>query len=263
MKTCFFCLFLSFSIGLFPVNSHSEEIVILCDTPPESQMSLLEKSFADNHLQTRQMSQADFDTLASLENKSIVVYVHKPFIASVEKKLIDFCNDGGRLVVLHHAIASAKMQNRDWLPFCGIKLTKEKSARFPWTVLTNGTFHMVNLQPGHFVTTNKIDYDATVSYISSDQPSEMCSFQAFTLSDTELLMNQMFVDGRQKTVLFGYKFTDSVSGEIFMADRAGWLVKKNKGLLFYFLAGHCDADFLNKNFCRVILNALFFDPDGQ
>ena len=257
----FVCLLLFFFNCLFLVNSRSEEILLLCDTPPESQMSLLENFFVDNNLQTRQLSQADFSKLPSLMNKSIIVYVHKPFLAPVEKKLIDFCNDGGRLVVLHHAIASAKMQNQNWLPFCGVGLTKDKTARFPWTVLVNGTFHMVNLWPGHFVTTNKMQYDATVSYASSDQPAEKCSFQAFTLPDTELLMNQMFVDGRQKTVLFGYKFIDSVSGKTFMADRAGWFVKKNKGLLFYFVAGHCDADFLNKSFCQVILNSLIFNPD--
>ena len=45
-------------------------------------------------------------------------------------------------------------------------------------------------------------------------------------------------DGREKTVLFGFKFEDPDSGEVHMQDRSGWYKDKGDGWLFYFQPGH-------------------------
>jgi len=241
-------------------QTNSPSVFLLCDTPPEPQMDALQKFIQARGYAVEQLSQKDFEGALSQKHPiAIVVYVHKPFVESVENQLIEYCTDGGKVIALHHAIASAKINNKRWLPFVGIRLSKELDAQYPWTVLHHGRFTMVNLNPHHFITSNNIHYDQKVRYISSDVPSDTSTYQGFTFKDTELLMNQMFIDGREKTVLFGYKFTDSANGKVYMADRAGWLLKKGRGYLFYFLPGHNVSDFENEIFCQIILNCLVWE----
>ncbi len=258
LYSAFVLLFYLFTILSCQPNSPS--VFLLCDTPPEPQMDVLQKFLRSRAYDVQQLAQEEFpEAMTRKRATAVIVYVHKPFLKSVEKQLIEYCLAGGRVIALHHAIASAKMQNERWLPFTGIRLSKEPDARYPWTVLHNGRFTMVNLNPQHFITSNKIHYDEQVRYLSSDAPSDSTTLPGFTFEDTELLMNQMFVDGRRKTVLFGYKFTNTSDGKVYMADRAGWLLKKGEGYLFYFVAGHNVSDFENESFCQVILNCLLWD----
>ncbi|MCX7428511.1 MAG: hypothetical protein NTW96_23155 [Planctomycetia bacterium] len=83
---------------------------------------------------------------------TVVVYVHQPLVPGVETALIDYARGGGRLLVLHHAIASAKMANPRWLAFLGISLAPRDAAKYPWHVSGGVTFTMVNLAPEHLVT---------------------------------------------------------------------------------------------------------------
>ncbi len=54
------------------------------------------------------------------ENSDFVfMYVHKPLLVNTENALINYTTDGGSLSVLHHGIASAKMENPKWLDFSG------------------------------------------------------------------------------------------------------------------------------------------------
>ena len=72
---------------------------------------------------------------------TVVVYVHQPLVPGVETALIDYARGGGRLVVLHHAIASAKMANPRWLAFLGISLAPRDAAKYPWHVSGGVTLH--------------------------------------------------------------------------------------------------------------------------
>ena len=69
-----------------------------------------------------------------------------------------------------------------------------------------------------------------------------------------------FRDGREKTVLFGFKFFDDRNGQLFMQDRAGWFKKYGKGEVVYFMPGHSASDFENANISQMILNAINWEP---
>lgn len=186
---------------------------------------------------------------------AIFVYVHKPLAAHVEDALIDYTLEGGRLIVLHHAIASAKVANPKWLDFLGIYIAPRDDPAHPWRVV-NGTHTLVNLQPNHYITTHKVTYDRVIDYTSSDAPSVPGSFPALTLTETEVFLNQHFTDGRAKTVLFGFHIIDPESGEIYMQDRSGWYKAADNGWLFYLQPGHAASDFQDPNFAQIVLNCL-------
>ncbi len=249
---------------LFPLviwGQTNTEITILCDTPPEPQMTVLEQFLNAKDFNCAQLSQMEYT-----ENnfgdfpRAIIVYIHKPLIPQVEDALLNYCNQGGRLIVLHHAIASAKLENKKWLPFAGIRLSKEHTSPFPWTVYSNGKMEIVKLLD-HYITNNKVNWNDSTNYISSDQPSAAAVFPSFTIQETELLANQMFTDGRQKTVLLGYSFTDSETGKTITADRGGWFLPKEQGYFFYFVAGHNPSDFENQNFSQMIMNCITWERD--
>lgn len=212
------------------------------------------------HLQTAAQYQVhsieqtgpDLD-LAQFE--AVFVYVHRPLEAHVEDALIDYALDGGRLIVLHHAIASAKVNNPKWLDFLGIYIAPRDDPDYPWRVV-NGTHTVVNLQPNHYITTHGVTYDRTVEYQPLDTPSIPHSYPAFDLPETEVFLNQHFTDGREKTVLFGFQIADPDTGHVYMQDRSGWYKRAGQGWIFYLQPGHADSDFQNANFAQIVLNCL-------
>ncbi len=243
------------------LGEKNAEIIILCDTPPEPQMTVLQNFLITKDFNCDQWSQVEY-TENYLDDfpGAIIVYIHKPLLPQVENALIKYCNQGGRLIALHHAIASAKLENKKWLPFAGIRLNKEQTSPFPWTVYSNGSMEIVKLLD-HYITNNNVNWSNSTNYMSSDQPSAAALFPSFTIQETELLANQMFTDGRQKTVLLGYTFTDSETGAIITADRGGWFLGKGKGYFFYFVAGHNPSDFENQNTSQMILNCITWEWD--
>jgi len=190
--------------------------------------------------------------------KAIFVYVHKPLEAAMEDYLISYAEDGGRLIILHHGIASSKVNNKRWLPFLGIRISREVEPK--WLVL-RGAYQLVNLNPRHYVTSHNVIYPASVSYTPTDAPSTEQQVQAIEIPDTEIFLNQVFTDGRRKTVLFGFKTT--IDGKTYMQDRAGWTVETGKGHVFYFQPGHFGRDFDNPGYAQVLVNAIEWKPDSQ
>jgi hypothetical protein len=160
------------------------------------------------------------------------------------------------LIVLHHGIASSKMQNPAWLDFLGIELFPRDHPEFPWGVIGQTTHTMVNLNPGHFITTSGIHYDQTVAFHSEYDSFFHGTYPAFDLPDTEVFLNQRFKDDQIK-VLFGFKSEDGSR----MQPTSGWYKQSGKGLIFYYQAGHSVADFENQNFMRVLVNTLEWKPD--
>lgn len=203
---------------------------------------------------------------------AVIMYIHGQLEARVESLLIEYAEAGGRLVVLHHGVASAKRANPKWLRFLGVHIAEREDPKFPWNVVSHVTHTVVNLNPNHFITSNGVEYPSTVRYLSSDVPSADTTFQSFDLPDTEVFENQCFTDGRAKTVLFGTTFVrpdadrsgsgttaGRATGDPVMADRAGWVKPTGKGTVVYFQPGHSSADFANKTFCQIIHNAIVWD----
>ena len=191
---------------------------------------------------------------------AMLMYIHNNLDAAAEAALIAYARGGGRLVVLHHGIASAKMRNKQWLPFAGIVLLARDHPAHPWKVAF-GDVEVVNLNPGHYVTSHKVNYDRTVAYRPRDEPSVEQQLPGFLLPDTEIYFNQLFSDGRQKTVLLGLK--SRVEGALHTDDRAGWYKPVEKGHLFYFQQGHHARDFEHPAFRQIILNSLEWPPEPR
>ena len=165
------------------------------------------------------------------------MYVHGDTASGVEVDPINDAAKGGRLIILHHGIASAKVRGKRWLPFTGIAILPRDHATHPWRVL-RGDVQVVNLQTGHYVTTHNVEYPDRVSYRPSDEPSTEQDLDGFTLADTEMFLNQHFTDGRRKTVLLGARV--AVEGKTYAQDRA--------------------EDFRNSAFVQILLNAVSWKP---
>ena len=128
---------------------------------------------------------------------------------------------------------------------------------YPWKVF-RGTFQVVNLQPGQWVTTYRVKWPSTTKYTSSDGPATEQDLPSFDLPDTELFHNQLFSDGRRKIVLLGMK--GEVEGRTLMQDRAGWMLRAGPGWIFCFQPGHNARDFQHPAYLQMIVNAINFKP---
>ena len=167
------------------------------------------------------------------------------------------------MITLHHGISSSKMLNKRWLPFCGIALFRKERAKGGWSVLGNITAELVNLRPGHYITSHKVEYDGVSSYVPSDSPSTEQKFAVLRFQHSEVFLNEHFTDGREKDVLFGVKGHDPETGKVYMQDRGGWLQRKGRGWVFYFQIGHTTADFQKRSYCQILLNCLSWDEKSR
>jgi trehalose utilization protein len=177
---------------------------------------------------------------------ALVVYIHKDIGAPAEKAFIDYAKSGGKLILLHHSISSGKRKNRDWLPFLGVTLPLGEETQGGYKYYEPATIDVVNLAPGHYITTHEIRYPQKVRY----QDREL---DGFTLAGSEVYLNH--VHDTPKTVLLGLKYTNP-AGKVYMQPTAGWLEKKGKGTVMYFMAGHEMSDFENPFYSRIVTNAV-------
>jgi hypothetical protein len=192
--------------------------------------------------------------------RAVFMYVHRPLLPENVGKLIRYARGGGRLVILHHGLASAKMENPEFMQFVGMYLAPRDDPEAPWRVIANATQSLVNLNLGHFLTSNGVTYEEVVEYRSGDAPARTGRFPALRFADTETFVNQQFTDGREKTVLFGVKCPDPATGKPIMQDRGGWLKPQGKGRVFYFQTGHRAEDFEKQQYRQVLLNCLLWEP---
>ena len=187
------------------------------------------------------------------------MYIHKPLESKVERALLAYANNGGRLIVLHHGISSSNLKNPDWLRFVGIHLEAPDAVSHPWKVESNSEHALINLNPGHYVTTNGVEYVDSRQYTSSDSPSASADYEAVVFVSTEFFRNQHIADGREKTVLFGSRCEVADTGEIVMQDRGGWFKRTGSGWLFYFQPGHVAGDFETRAYLQILHNCLTWD----
>lgn len=206
------------------------------------------------------MSVEDVDVPEDLSGyHAVFMYVHKVVAQSAIDSMIRYTNQGGRLIVLHHGIASAKLNNPDWLGFVGVHIEPKDAPNNPWTLMVDVTHHFVNLNADHYIATHLVSYPDVIEYTSADAPSKTKTYEGITFEHTEFFKNQHFADGRQKTVLFGTKCV-TADGEVVVQDRGGWVKPSGEGWICYFQPGHLAADFEQPAYQQVLLNCLTWKP---
>jgi hypothetical protein len=196
--------------------------------------------------------------------KAVLAYIHKQLDESVELAVIGYTQQGGRFIALHHSISSGKAKNRYYFDFLGIQLDHPKQSKHPvepgqgygWVSGEDVTLTLVNLNPHHYITNHNITWGDPIAYLSSDQPSVEGHSPSISLPDSEVYMNHKFIDGREKTVLCGFKFMDKRNNRLFMQDRAVWLKTSGNGDIVYIMPGHTPSDYENQNVSQMILNAI-------
>jgi len=238
-----------------------EQVLIVCDET--AQMEVLAKFLLEEgNYPVQIVDQDDFPPDLSAY-RAVFNFVHRPLTEKVERGLIEYTLSGGRLITLHHGISSSKMLNKKWLPFSGVALFRGERDKGGWSVLGNITAELVNLCPGHYITSHKVTYEGTTTYTPSDVPSTEQTCPVLRFPRSEVFLNQHFTDGREKQVLFGVKGRDLESGKVYMQDRGGWFQRKGKGWTFYFQIGHSTSDFQNRSYCQILMNCLTWDEKAQ
>lgn len=197
--------------------------------------------------------------------RAVIGYIHGRLEEATEIKFIDYTKKGGRLVLLHHSISSGKARNRHFFDFLGIQLTEPQKAREP--SVSGGHYAwrdpieqvVVNLHPDHYITSHEVQWPERVRYSSSDLPSSELDWPALTLRNSEVYVNHKFTDGRAKTVLLGFKWTDERNGQQYMQDRTGWYRRQGAGWVFYLQPGHSTEELRIPAVSQMILNAIVWD----
>src|SRR2546423_35101 len=110
------------------------------------------------------------------------------------------------------------------------------------------TWDLVNLNPNHFIMTNRVTYPAHVAYDSTNAISSNGTLPGFTLKNSEVYLNHVHTEPR--TLLMGLKYTDTATGKTYTQDRAGWVKPAGKGWLVYLMPGHRQSDFDNAAYGR-------------
>lgn len=203
--------------------------------------------------------------------RAVLGYVHGQLLEPTEVAIIDYTKKGGRFVALHHMISSGKAGNKYYFDFLGIQLDDPKASSAPvapgagygWYTGGEGEpgvkVTLVKLHPTHFIVTHDVQWADTVHYQSSDALAVAKDYPAIVMPKAEAYMNHKFTDGREKTVLLGFQYTDPRTHAFFEQDRTAWFKKYGAGLIFYFQSGHFSEEYQNPNISQMILNAIIWD----
>ncbi len=244
----FVCVF------LFTAQTIAQRVLIVADEIPA--MQVLAKALkALEGITARVVFQNDLP--ASLTGyRAVIVYIHKDIDSGSEKAFIQYAKNGGQLIVLHHSISSAKRKNTEWFPFLGLDLPKKDASEGGYKYVGDINMEVVNLSPTHFITSNKITYDALIAYTREGQNEEK-NLPGFELQNTEAFLNHDLQ--KPRTILMGFKMIDT-SGKVWMQDRAAWCMPVEKGWVFYSQPGHKTADFESPIYAQIIANAVIYKP---
>jgi hypothetical protein len=232
------------------------DVLIVADEFPAMQV-VADRLKNEEHLDSKVVTQKELPTnLVSFS--AVVVYIHGALLPQAEDALIDYTREGGKLVLLHHSISSGKRKNAHWFPFLGISLPEGdvKQGGYKW--IEGVTLDYVNLNPNHFIMTNRLSYPSRITYQSTNAPPDDGRLPGFTLSGSEVYLNHVHTEPR--TLLMGLKYTDAQTGTTYSQDRAGWIKRAGKGWVIYLMPGHTAQEFEHRIYGRMVLNAVIFDP---
>ena len=251
MKQLLILLFLVLS-GAFKIKA--QDVLIVADEIPAMQV-------LSNSLKAQEGINCTivFQTAmpASLSAfRAVIVYIHKDIDPGSERAFIDYTKNGGKLIVLHHSISSAKRKNVEWLPFLGLDLPKKEVNEGGYKYVGDITMDVVNLAPTHFITSHKITFDTVIPYTREGQSGEK-QLSGFVLQKTEAFLNHDLQKSR--TILLGFKMKDT-TGKVWMQDRSAWCMPEEKGWVFYSQPGHSSTDFENPIYTQIIANAVIYNP---
>lgn len=213
--------------------------------------------------------------------EAVVVYIHGALSEKAENAFIAYANGGGKLVLLHHSISSGKAKNKNWFSFLGVSLPQKGVNEGGYKWIEPATWDVVNINPHHFITTNKVRWPKQIAYGRSGETR-----QAFTLAHDEVYLNHT-LDG-ERTLLLGLKYTGKPETEppdaatrkgrkskigtepgavppesiglTYEQDTAGWVKPAGKGWIIYLMPGHKAADFEDPTYSRIVVNAVIWKP---
>jgi hypothetical protein len=189
---------------------------------------------------------------------AVIVYIHGNLAARTEQALIDYTRAGGKLIALHHSISSGKRKNAQWFKFLGVALPEGDVSQGGYKWIEPVTLDLVRLAPGHFITTNQVNYPDRVDWPEASAEPGNRSLPGFTLHESEVYLNHVLTEPR--TQLLGFKFTDAKSGQVWRQDHAGWVKPAGRGWIVYLLPGHSLKDFEHPTYARIVLNAVTWKP---
>ncbi|MDB6112466.1 MAG: hypothetical protein JWR69_4216 [Pedosphaera sp.] len=245
------CFFLSATLEIARAD-----VLIVADEFPAMEV-MADKLKSEEHINTKIISQANLPaSLAPFQ--AVIVYIHRELSEKSETAFIDYTKAGGRLVVLHHSISAGKRKNPHWFPFLGVSLPEGDVSSGGYKWIEGVTLSLVNLNPAHFIMTNKVSYPDSISYVSTNAPSHDGRLPGFTLTNSEVYLNHVHT-GRH-TRLMGLQYMDVKTGVTYMQATAGWTKPAGKGLIVYLMPGHRKEDFENPAYARIVLNAVIYQP---
>lgn len=259
MRKRFFSLLLLLAISF---SAWSESVFIVADEWPQMEIlkEFLQKQGGFEVATSEQLAMPDSLT----DYRAVFMFIHGKLEPAAAKKMIDYTKSGGRLVIMHHGISSQKRLVPEWMDFLGVLLPeKTQDPENYFIYFHDMSYDLVNLNPNHYITSNQVSWPKKVEYQSSDFPSPAKEFPAWEMVNSEIYLFHNFTDGREKTVLCGFKFTEPKTGKVYMQDRGGWYKPSGKGWIFYFQPGHTPEEFQNPNYCQMILNCLTWNPGGN
>ena len=228
------------------------DVLIVADEFPAMEV-VAAKLKAEEQIGSKIIAQKDLP--ASLSSyQAVLVYIHRELSEKGEDAFIDYARGGGRLVLLHHTISSGKRKNPHWFPFLGVSLPEGDLAQGGYKWIEGVTLQVVELNPNHFITTNKVTYPVRIPYNSTNAPVQEGSLPGIALEDSEVYLNHVHTGPH--TLLLGLKYTDSKSGKTYLQDTAGWLKPADKGWVVYLMPGHTKHDFEDPAYGRIVVNAV-------
>jgi len=151
--------------------------------------------------------------------KSVVVYIHQNITPAAEAAFIQYTDNGGRLVLLHHSISSGKRKNKQWLPWLGVELPDKPYEQGGYKWIDPADFEFFN-----------------------------AAGERIQFHDSEIYMNHVLSGPRTLMWSIRYKGVEQPSG--------AWRRPSGKGEVFYFMAGHKPNDFDIPRFARDVTSAI-------
>jgi hypothetical protein len=250
MKLLILAIFCAFSCPALA------EILIVADEFPAMEV-VAQKLKTEEQVASRLLNQKDLP-VSLKEFDAVVVYIHGALSEKAEDAFIDYANNGGKLVLLHHSISSGKRKNPHWFSFLGVSLPQGELSSGGYKWIEGVSLSIVNLNPRHFITTNRVAWPETIPYSTTNAGPARGTLPGFTLHESEVYLNHVHTEPR--TLLLGVKYIDAKTGAVYMQDTSGWIKRTGKGSVIYLMPGHTKHDFETSAYGRIVVNAIIYRP---
>src|SRR5712672_2248976 len=142
------------------------EVLIVADEFPAMQF-LAEKLKSEENITSKVISQKELpENLSAFD--AVAVYIHKDLSENAENRFIAYALGGGKLILLHHSISSGKRKNAHWFSFLGVSLPEGDVNHGGYKWIEGVSLDLVNLNPNHFIMTNKVAYPERIGYTNAN-----------------------------------------------------------------------------------------------